>query len=129
LRSWREYYCDTEDGWHDCARYQVTLTGKPVPITLLPNGRDAHHLKRPVENDWQHGQETGPPTGQPTGQGLPGYPGSGSPEPGAVFEPAPFPARDPSPRPARVPSPPKTPHAPAKRSFWARVADWMKGPA
>ncbi len=45
LRDWRNYYCDSEDGWQKCARYQLSKTGQLVPISLLPNGADAVHLK------------------------------------------------------------------------------------
>lgn len=38
LAGWRQAYCNTADNWADCARYQRSLSGKPVPIALLPNG-------------------------------------------------------------------------------------------
>ncbi|GGS16573.1 hypothetical protein GCM10010269_64620 [Streptomyces humidus] len=44
LAGWRTYYCDNEANWRGCARYQMSLTGDRVPITLLPNGRHARHL-------------------------------------------------------------------------------------
>lgn len=44
LAGWRSYYCDNEENWRGCARYQMSLTGERVPITLLPNGRHARHL-------------------------------------------------------------------------------------
>ena len=34
LRGWRDYYCDSEDRWLDCARYKLSRTGQPVPISL-----------------------------------------------------------------------------------------------
>lgn len=45
LQGWRDYYCDSEDQWLGCARYQVSLTGERVPISLLPNGARARHLE------------------------------------------------------------------------------------
>jgi hypothetical protein len=51
LRGWRDHYCDSEDRWHDCARYKLSLTGQLVPITLLPNGHDAQLLRPDVEAD------------------------------------------------------------------------------
>ncbi|MGW0928348.1 hypothetical protein [Streptomyces sp. NPDC002644] len=51
LRGWRDYYCDSGDRWGDCARYKMSLTGEPVPISLLPNGHSARHLQNPVGAD------------------------------------------------------------------------------
>ena len=48
LQGWRDYYCDSADQWHECARFKLSLTGERVPITLLPNGRHAQHLGRPT---------------------------------------------------------------------------------
>lgn len=39
LAGWKKAYCDAEDKWMDCARYQTSLQGKPVPLALLPNGK------------------------------------------------------------------------------------------
>ena len=39
LAGWKTAYCDTEQAWLDCARYQASLTGQPVPLALLPNGK------------------------------------------------------------------------------------------
>ncbi len=39
LAGWKTSYCDTEDTWLECARHQTSLTGKPVPLALLPNGK------------------------------------------------------------------------------------------
>ena len=44
LQSWRDYYCDSDQQWHDCARYKLSLTGQSAPITLLPNGRSARYI-------------------------------------------------------------------------------------
>ncbi len=37
LRLWKQRYCLGE--YEQCARYQLALEGKSVPLTLLPNGR------------------------------------------------------------------------------------------
>lgn len=37
LKLWKSHFCD---GDHEkCARYQLSLSGKMVPLTLLPNGK------------------------------------------------------------------------------------------
>jgi hypothetical protein len=38
IKVWKESYC--ESGFETCARYQLSLKGSPVPITLLPNGKE-----------------------------------------------------------------------------------------
>lgn len=37
LKLWKQHYC--EGVFEQCARYQLALEGKPVPLTLLPNGK------------------------------------------------------------------------------------------
>lgn len=37
LKVWRTFYC--EGKWQECARYKLSLEGKPVPPNLLPNGK------------------------------------------------------------------------------------------
>lgn len=37
LAAWKKHYCDGE--FSKCARYQLSLKGDTVPITLLPNGK------------------------------------------------------------------------------------------
>jgi hypothetical protein len=37
LRLWQVRYCEADHT--RCARYQLSLAGKPVPLTLLPNGQ------------------------------------------------------------------------------------------
>jgi hypothetical protein len=100
LRGWRNYYCDSGDRWLVCARYQLALKGQPVPISLLPNGKQAHHL------DWLGSSDIGQAQQAP---------------------PRPSPARPPEPSPhSWAPRPPRP--EPARR-WWTRLADWMKGPA
>lgn len=138
LRRWRDYYCDSEDRWRDCARYKLSLTGRLVPITLLPNGHDAQ-LLRPDLDAGRSG------AAEPR-QAPPSRLNSGSPEtavPMARFESAsaPAPARplEPSPPaqvaqplgspPARLTRPARRAHGGSTRRWWTRLADWMAGPA
>lgn len=153
LRGWRDYYCDSADRWHDCARYKLSRTGQLVPITLLPNGHDAQLLRPDRGAD-----RSGPAEpGHALKQAPPSQLSSGSPKtavPMARFEagpaPAPAPTRllEPSP-PSEVPqlleSPPAVPqppgHPPARltrparrthgstRRWWTRLTDWMAAPA
>lgn len=37
LKLWKQHFC--EDKYQSCARYQLALEGKAVPLTLLPNGK------------------------------------------------------------------------------------------
>lgn len=148
LRGWRDYYCDSADRWHDCARYKLSRTGQLVPITLLPNGHDAQLLRSDRGAD-----RSGPaePAHAPS-QAPPSQVKSGSPEtavPMARFEPGPAPTRllEPSP-PSEVPqpleSPPAVPQTPGRppartrparrthgstRRWWTRLTDWMTSPA
>lgn len=158
LQGWRTYYCDSQDRWHDCARYQLSLVGERVPISLLPNGVQARHLEpatdegRPDAADTRHASRQAPPPGpdrwpsetatwsQP-GPGRPpewSGPGTASPEMTAPFAATPPPEpvwrHQPSP-PAQFPRPSEglarhaRPASGSKRGWWARFADWMKGPA
>jgi hypothetical protein len=164
LRDWRDYYCDSEDRWLECARYELSLTGERVPISLLPNGRHAQHLRRAADAAWSDadprkapGQNpaSGPiprsqdpaswflpaPPPPPPGRSEPSRPGAGAPETGDPFEPAPppVPVRHRRPYPTYVPQPSNEPpdrpdqhvrQAPgSKRGWWARLVDWMRGPA
>jgi hypothetical protein len=38
LRVWQTFYCEAE--FEQCARYRLTAEGRPVPPTLLPNGKE-----------------------------------------------------------------------------------------
>jgi hypothetical protein len=53
LKVWRTFYC--EGKWQDCARFKLSLEGKPVPPNLLPNGKildmevgDSNETKQPA---------------------------------------------------------------------------------
>jgi len=37
LKLWKQHYC--EGNFEKCARYVLSKEGKPVPLTLLPNGK------------------------------------------------------------------------------------------
>ena len=37
LKLWKQHFCDNV--FNKCARYQLSLSGKPVPLNLLPNGK------------------------------------------------------------------------------------------
>jgi hypothetical protein len=37
LKIWQSRYCMSASHT-ECARYKLSLTGKPVPINLMPNG-------------------------------------------------------------------------------------------
>jgi hypothetical protein len=132
LRGWRRSYCDTEDDWRGCARYQRACRGQLVPISLLPNGRDVEHLRSDFGADRSR-------TADPR-QAPPSRPNFGSSETTALFEPARALVRPSEPPPsAYVPQPPAsssdrltTPAQQAHgetRRWWTRLADWMKGPA
>ena len=40
LQFWKDRYCNIDDRWPECERYKMNKKGKPVPITLMPNGTD-----------------------------------------------------------------------------------------
>jgi hypothetical protein len=127
LRDWRDYYCDSEDGWRGCARYKLSTTGQPVPITLLPNGANAQHLRGVSA---VHSSDAAQPRHVPPSRLDPGFPQT----PAARFEPAPTPARAFNPAsPAQVPHPSGIPSArptrPTRRRWWTRLTHWMTGPA
>lgn len=158
LRGWRDYYCDSEDQWLGCARYQVSLTGERVPISLLPNGARARHLEDAAADADRSGAaypEQSPQQAQPA-QHNPWSPESASwsqpaparpPEPsfgtaapetvaqfGAASPPIPVSHYQPSP-PSQIPQPHTHPsrharQAPSsKRGWWTRFTEWMGGPA
>ncbi len=54
-RVWQIKYCET--GYKKCARYQLSLAGEPVPLTLLPNGQ-LLRLRPPTLNGTTNGKGT-----------------------------------------------------------------------
>ncbi|EFL30105.1 conserved hypothetical protein [Streptomyces viridochromogenes DSM 40736] len=159
LQGWRDYYCDSEDQWLGCARYQVSLTGERVPISLLPNGARARHLEDAATGQDRYGaatpeqgpQQAPPPQHNPWppedtswSQPVPAWPaepsdaGTAAPETAARFGAAspttPVSHYRPSPSPPfPQPSDPPSRHAgrgpSPKRGWWARFTEWMGGPA
>lgn len=163
LQGWRDYYCDDQDRWRECARYKLSRTGERVPISLLPNGHRVLHLENAADSEgsgtanprqapWQASRSRTNPRSPETPsrpQPAPGLrpwasgPGAGAPEPTHQSEPPfpPGPARhhQPSP-PTRTPQPPgnnpsdrrtrrsRRAHG-SERGWWARLVDWMRGPA
>ncbi|WP_300010879.1 hypothetical protein [Pseudonocardia sp.] len=125
LEGWRRCYCDSADGWRGCARYQQSLRGQYVPLSLLPNGHDAHHLQSAAADRGA----AAPPGGRAAG-GAPTLvdllfehapprepvPADGDRQLGSLFDP-------PAPAPRAVQEPRPT------RSWWTRLAEWMRTPA
>ena len=35
---WRVEYCESEDNWANCVRYQMDEQGKPHPYNMMPDG-------------------------------------------------------------------------------------------
>jgi hypothetical protein len=47
LKIWQHHYCD--ENFVSCARYQLASGGKPVPLTLLPNGKEVKRCRKSEE--------------------------------------------------------------------------------
>lgn len=63
IKVWKTHYCDSD--YRRCARYALSLHGKAVPLTLLPNGkqietamsdedRGLHALFNAIQKDRMH---------------------------------------------------------------------------
>ncbi|MDN5749417.1 MAG: hypothetical protein L0H64_13015 [Pseudonocardia sp.] len=128
LRGWRDYYCDDEIRWRECARYRMSLAGRPVPITLLPNGKDAQYLSEATAGRPATAEEarhrTPPGGGRAAPATLAAPPATGS---APVALPAPRRAQDPSQR-VRVELGSGRTTGP-RRGWWARLLDWTRGQA
>lgn len=139
LDGWRRCYCDSQDNWRECARYQRSIRGQYVPLSLLPNGHEAHHLQHAVADGGSGADGPGGSYGALT---------SGGPTlVDLLFEQAPSPARTPpsgqwqdrptpvapNPSPDPWPSPsavrPVLPEPSPIRRWWKRLAEWMRTPA
>jgi hypothetical protein len=147
LKGWRDYYCDSDDRWRACARYQLAQSGERVPISLLPNGASARHLEgmagtdrsgtaRPVTDRSAAGRPVTDRSG--TGRSAAGRPDTDrsaavGPEQVSWQAPRSRPTQDAPPAPVPVPADRPARHArkapSPRRGWWARFADWMKGPA
>ena len=130
LRGWRDAYCDSDTEWRSCARYTQSLTGRSVPITLLPNGKYAHTMTRAgaaAPASLTAPAETPPGPAPSRFASLPRV-AAASPE--SPFEDAPEQAAPVLVRPPlpAAPTPPPPP-APASGSWWTRLVNWMRGPA
>ncbi|HKK06395.1 MAG TPA: ankyrin repeat domain-containing protein [Gammaproteobacteria bacterium] len=44
LKLWKQHFCEGE--FERCARFQVALSGRPVPLGLLPNGKELQAAAR-----------------------------------------------------------------------------------
>lgn len=47
LKLWKQHFCDGQ--FERCARFQVALSGRPVPLGLLPNGKELQAAARSQE--------------------------------------------------------------------------------
>jgi hypothetical protein len=157
LRGWRNHYCDSEDRWRECARYKLSLTGRLVPITLLPNGHDAQLLRpdpdagRRGAADASHTPRQAPSSPLESGS-LETVVAQETAVALARFEPVSLPVSAPPlepPPPVQVPEPSGNPPAIPQLSggppgrlarlvrraygsthrWWTRLTDWMAGPA
>ena len=48
LKVWKTFYC--EGKYHNCARYNLSKSGQPVPVNLLPNGKSLSMSGMATEN-------------------------------------------------------------------------------
>jgi hypothetical protein len=126
LRGWRDAYCDSDTEWRNCARYAQSLTGRSVPITLLPNGKYAHTMTRAGAAAAVPAALVGPAEAPPSR--FASLPRVAAASPESPFEDAP---EQPAPVLVRPPLPaaPPPPPAPARGGWWTRLVNWMRGPA
>jgi len=47
LKLWKQHFCEGQ--FERCARFQVALSGRPVPLGLLPNGKELQTAVRSQE--------------------------------------------------------------------------------
>jgi len=113
LRGWRDYYCDSDDRWLSCARYKVSLKGRPIPITLLPNGHDAQYLI----------DRTGAAEVEPGSAPVSVRPF----EPSALL-PVSRSSQSTASPPARLARPERRAQG-SMRRWWTRLTEWMTSPA
>ena len=46
LNVWQTYYCRAR--FESCARFKLAAQGRPVPVALLPNGKEMAAELRPI---------------------------------------------------------------------------------
>ncbi len=46
LNVWQTYYCCAR--FESCVRFKLAAQGRPVPVTLLPNGKEMAAELRPI---------------------------------------------------------------------------------
>lgn len=66
LAGWRDHYCDSASEWKHCARFEKSLTGQPVPLALLPNGKMIGGAAGIAGGDKPRPQTAAQPAQQPT---------------------------------------------------------------
>jgi hypothetical protein len=44
LYQWKVSFCNSDTNWESCARFRRSMSGEPVPINLLPNGKEIGSL-------------------------------------------------------------------------------------
>jgi hypothetical protein len=136
FEGWRQHYCDSDAGWRDCARYQQSVRGQHVPLSLLPNGRDALYLAQRARSESLLPAPGDRAAGTPTLADLM-FEQPVSPDPGTLIrmsDPPSLPERFPRPRtsPARERPPPAV-RASVHRTrpdthWWNRLGEWMRRP-
>ena len=47
LRFWQKHFCEAD--YEECVRYELRAAGKPVPETLLPNGKQLRVTLRKLD--------------------------------------------------------------------------------
>lgn len=134
FEGWRRHYCDSDAGWRDCARYQQSMRGQHVPLSLLPNGHDALHLAQRARSESRLPALGDRTPGTPTLTDLM-FEQPGSPEP-ATRSPSPPGLQERFPRPRTSPDsrlPPPASRSSAHRTppdphWWNRLGEWMRRP-
>ncbi|MCM2579375.1 hypothetical protein [Streptomyces meridianus] len=149
LQGWRDHYCDSQDRWLECARYQMSLTGERVPISLLPNGHQALHLASQANWSGTVAEAQAPrraPRQEAAQEALSDFRREFREEPPMSdprsrdtvhrFEPALPPVTPRHRQPSQQTQSPQPQDRPAghsrraaKRGLWARLVDWMTSPS
>lgn len=147
LDSWRRYYCDSDNRWRECARYQQALRGQHVPLSLLPNGSDALHIEQVVQRKRSESGGGEPVVARPAPGSRPPrtpkltdllFEQATGPIPSGTQSTSPMQLHERSPRSQLSPRPLAPPSAsgwPAQQAtnasnrWWNRLAEWIRKPA